>query len=127
VDAEWSYGDQISISWDNAATDVDLGIKDPGGYFSAPWYEPETDNLLFSADSGASGEARESAHLKLGGLDGIYELSAAWFDQEKNGSSSVEVTVQLLDSGGALKSDLGSFVVPVNTAVNYARLRVHIN
>jgi len=106
---DWSAGDQIEISWSNTDADFDLEIWDPEFNYGSP-YEPEelAGLIQFSQDSYDSGQARESGKLLPAAYHGTYYIDIDFVDYDGTPPASINVTVKLYDSGGSLKSDLGT-------------------
>jgi len=116
--ADWSPGDRIEIDWGDPLADVDLGTIDPQGYYSSPFYGSQTANLLFSPDSYDSGLSLEYARLKPKAIGGAYFIGF----ENYSGEPSLSISAKIYDGQDALKQDLGSFMVPVDTFDTYLRL-----
>jgi Clostripain family len=117
--AEWQPGDWIEVSWADSANDIDLGVRDPSGYSTGPYYDSETANLSFSTESTISGQPFESAELKAGAAGGQYLVDATRWDEL---AGDVEVTVRLYDGSDVLKHDFGNFSLGLYADVKVAVL-----
>lgn len=106
---EWAPGDYLQISWTDANAEFDLFVTDPNDNTGLPG-SPEmlSGKVEFSPDSAESGEQVEWAKLLIGGDYGYYDIDIWYWDYAGTPPATLDVAVQLFDSGDALKHDFGA-------------------
>lgn len=108
TEGSWAPGDYVEVSWGDTDADFDLIVQDPNGdYGNCYWPDDLTGKVSFSLDSGESGQARESATLEAGGLDGAYYIRVDYYDHYGTPPATLTVTATLYDSSGSVKQELG--------------------